>query len=290
MDWSALPPLSALRAFGAYVDTGSVSAAGAALNVSHAAVSQQLRALEAHMGVSLLDRAGRQMRLTAEGDALAKALIDGFGAIQQSVEALTGANARRALQISVTPSFASGWLMPRLARFRERHPEVNLMIDPSAAIRPLEPGGIDLALRYGTGTWPGLEAELFLPSSIAVVAAPALLNNADITTPKDLARFHWLQELGTTEASKWLEQQGAKPGEAGYTELPGNLMLEAARQGQGIAITAAVFVQQDIEAGRLKLLYEDARKGGYYLVTRPGVHRPPLRDFLRWLRSEVRKS
>ena len=291
MNWSSLPPLAALRAFAAYTETRSVNAAGGVLNVSHAAISQQMRALESHLGVALLDRSGRKLALTHEGETLGRNLIEAFGSITQTVEALTGADALRPLQISVTPTFAAAWLMPRLNGFREKHPDINLMIDPSALVQPLEPGGIDMALRYGDGNWPGLESDLLISSPIVVVAAPDLVGSRDITSPADLRDYHWLQELGTNEATEWFALHGVdRDAGRGFTALPGNHMLEAARAGQGIAIVAGVFVENDVRAGRLRKLFEDKRKKGYHIVTRPGVPRPPLKAFLTWLRREAGKS
>lgn len=291
MDWSSLPPLSALRAFAAYADTGSVSEAGSALNVSHAAISQQIRNLETHLGVSLLDRSSRKMRLTHEGERLATALAEGFGAILVATQELTGRDVDRPLEISATPGFAATWLMPRLPGFRAHHPEISLTIDPSAAVRMLEPGGLDVAIRYGNGDWPGLESHLLVRSPIAVVAATALVGDRRIETPADLRPFPWLQELGTNEATDWLAENGVEHDRSlGLTALPGNLMLEAARQGQGVAITARLFAEPDLAAGRLRILFEDRRKKGYWLVTRPGVARPPLRHFVTWLRREAAKA
>lgn len=291
MDWRSLPPLSALRAFAAYAEHRSVEKAGGALSVSHAAISQQIRNLETHLGLALLDRQGRRMVLTPDGERLAAALLDGFGIISRMADELTGRDAGRALEISATPGFAAAWLMPRLPGFRANHPELSLTIDPSAGLRTLEPGGLDVAIRYGNGSWPGLEAELLVQSPIAVVAAASLVGDARIDTPADLRQFPWLQELGTNEATNWLAEHGIERDCAhGMTGLPGNLMIEAARQGHGIAITARLFVETDIAAGRVRLLFEDSRKKGYWLVTRPGVQRPPLRHFVSWLRREAAKA
>jgi DNA-binding transcriptional LysR family regulator len=153
-DFHALPPLAALRAFAAFVEAGSLVRAGAALNVSHAAVSQQLRALETHLGVALFDRSGQALRLTAEGQRLAEAVVSGFEAMGRAVEELTGRDAGRPLMVTTTSSFAAGWLLPRLADFRARHPGIDLMIDPSPEVKPLAPGGFDVALRYGAGADP----------------------------------------------------------------------------------------------------------------------------------------
>ncbi|MDA7427368.1 LysR family transcriptional regulator [Primorskyibacter aestuariivivens] len=288
MHWTALPPLAALRAFAAYAETGSVQKAGAALNVSHAAISQQIRNLESHLGLTLLDRSGRAARLTHEGRQLAEALADGLGTIAARVAELTGADAARPLHVSTTPSFASNWLMPRLAGFRSLHPDIDIMIDPNPALTNPQPGGIDVAIRFGAGRWPGLEAELLLPTSIAVVAATDLIGTHPADCAEDLMRFPWLQELGTSESTAWLRNQGVTEARtAGLVHLPGSLTLEAARQGQGILVTAKEWVLGDIAAGRLRLLFEDPPGKGYHIVTAPGVPRPPLRDFLRWLRRQA---
>ncbi|WP_299599836.1 LysR family transcriptional regulator [uncultured Tateyamaria sp.] len=291
MEWRSLPPLAALRAFAAYVDTGSVVAAGQALSVSHAAVSQQLRALEAHLGVSLFDRSGRAMRLTPDGEILAQGCADGFASITRAVALVTGAEAARPLHISPTPSFASAWLMPRLSEFRVKHPEINLVLNPTSDIVQLSPGGVDLSIRYGVGGWDGLDSELLVPTSMVVVAAPDLVAGRDVSDPSSLGALPWLEEIGTTESSRWLSQRGAADMPRGpVTQVPGNLMLDGARDGQGLAVTVRNFVAADIAAGRLVVLHEDAVDGaGYHLVTRPGVLRPALRDFIRWIRKAAKE-
>ncbi|MFC2968460.1 LysR family transcriptional regulator [Acidimangrovimonas pyrenivorans] len=280
--WLSLPPLSALRAFAAYVETGSVSAAGARLNVSHAAVSQQLRALETHLGVRLLDRSGRALELTTEGRLLADAVTAGFGGIARVVELLTGAEQSRPLQVTTTPSFAGGWLMPRLADFRSRHPEIDLAIDPSGAVKPLGPGGHDVALRYGNGDWAGTEAHLLVDSGLVVIAAPELVGGRAVGCVADLADLPWMQELGTNEATDFLERHGVARGAGGLTSLPGNMMIDAVRDGQGVAVIARAFVAADIAAGRLRLLFEDDSRKGYFLVTPQGVMRPAVKAFAQW--------
>ena len=207
------------------------------------------------------------------------------------IEALTGAQADRPLQISTPPTLAAPWLLPRLPRFHEKYPDISLMIDPSAKVQPLEPGGIDVALRYGNGDWSGLEAELLIASPIVVVAAPSLVGRVEITDLSDLSSYPWMQELGTSEASDWFIEKGLHNSlPRVISAMPGNLMIEAARQGQGVATVARAFVEHDIEAGRLRLLFEDVRKKGYHIVTRPGVPRPPLRAFLTWLRREAART
>ncbi|MEO0751909.1 MAG: LysR family transcriptional regulator, partial [Pseudomonadota bacterium] len=175
MNWHTLPPLSALRAFAAFTEAGTVAKAGDALGVSHAAVSQQIRALEGHMGLTLVDRSSRALELTPEGAQLAEALTEGFGVMDRSIAALTGADAQRPVHISTTQLFAMTWLMPRLLDFQDKHPGIDLMVNPSAELTDPGPGGFDLALRFGSGNWPGLEAEMLVPTDIVVTAAPALV-------------------------------------------------------------------------------------------------------------------
>ena len=288
MDWSALPPMTALRALAAYADTGSMTAAGARLNVSHAAISQQIKGLEDRMGLSLIDRARGKGGLTPEGHALAETTLDAFANIAMLSAELTGRDAERPIQVSTTPTFASSWLMPRLAGFRQKHPELSLMVDPTPELREIKPGGLDMAVRYGSGNWPGVEADLIVESTIAIVASPDLVGTGDFESPGDLTQFHWLQELGTSEASEFLSRYGAVLNTAkGLTSLPGNLLLEAARAGQGIGVAARAFIQPDVDSGRLRILFEDTRNDGYYLVYRPGVMRPSARALYRWIKSET---
>lgn len=286
--WRDLPPLTALRAFAAFVEAGSLVAAAGQLGVSHAAVSQQLRALEAHMGVSLLRRRGRELVPTPEGRRLAEALAEGFGTIAAEVARLTGAEAARPLRLTTTPSFAANWLMPRIGDFRERNPGIDVVIDPTGTLQPLGPGGFDLALRYGSGVWPGCEAHLLVDSGVVVVAASALVGDREVTRIADLADLPWMQELGTSEATDFLQAHGvSRTARQGMTTLPGNMMIDAARDGQGVAVIARAFVAADIAAGRLRELYADPRRKGYYLVAPEGVLRPPARAFALWARRQA---
>lgn len=289
MDWLSLPPLSALRAFAALAERGSVTAAGDSLNVSHAAISQQIRALETHMGLALVDRSGRKLVLTAEGRQLADALTAGFGAIARTVELLTGADAHRPLQISTTPGFAAQWLMPRMLDFRNRHPHIDVMINPTPDVVPLEPGRIDIALRHGTGDWTGLAVERLFRTRLVVVAAPTLVGERVIADPSDVADLPWVQEYGTNESTDWLRRKGLSQMRiGGITQVPGNLMLEGVRQGQGVSLVIRAWVEEDIAAGRLRLLFEEPEESGYYIVTRPGVLRASAKAFVAWLRNQAK--
>lgn len=281
--------MAALRAFTAYADRGDVQSAGDALNVSHAAISQQLRALEDHLGVSLLDRSGRALSLTLEGRALAEISLQGFEAIAQIVGEITGAEAERPVHISTTNSFAANWLMPRLARFRAAHPKIDLVIAPHPERMDPKPGGVDLAIRYGNGPWPGLESELLLDAPVVGVASPDLVGPKPCKTAQDLAKYTWFEELGTHEATGWLRDHGVKP-EGGTVTVPGNLAVDAARAGEGVTITTSTAVETDLASGALICLFEGRKTSGYHLIVRPGVHRPALRKLIAWLRIEAKSE
>lgn len=289
MIWRELPPLSALRAFAAFAQTGSVVAAGDALGVSHAAISQQLRSLEAHLDVALLERSGRALALTDSGADLAHALGTGFAEISAGVRRITQAQDARPLHVSTTPTFAASWLMPRLPLFRALNPDVDLMVDASAKVVDLSADGIDVALRYGRGNWPGLSSEMLVRSPLVVVAAPSLIGPSGIPSPSELTNLPWLEEFGTNESTQWLERNGVnKQMRRGVTQVPGNLLLDGARDGQGVACVVHAFVERDIASGRLiELAREDVQNSGYHIVTRPGVLRPALKEFLRWLRKQA---
>lgn len=284
-----MPPLAALRAFAAFAERGTLVGAGGTLGVSHAAVSQQIRSLEDHLGLPLVDRTGRKLELTEAGAVLAQACSEGFGNIARTVEDITGVSDARAVHVSTTPTFAASWLMPRLPAFQADHPGIKLLIDPTPKLAELSPGGIDLAIRYGVGPWGRYDCQMLLESPIVVVAAPSLIAGRSVGTPTDLACLPWLEELGTTESTTWLHRHGVEQGAVGaYMQMPGNLVLDAARGGQGIAVTVRAFVAADIAEGRLVQLFEEPQAGaGYHLVTRSGVMRPGLRTFVRWLARQV---
>lgn len=283
MDWRRFPSLSALRAFAAFAEARSLEQAGVRIGVTHAAISQQIRALEGELGVALVDRGGRRLTLTVDGQRLAEALSQGFSQIATTIAQITGADETAPLRITTTPSFAAGWLMPRLPDFRAHHPAIDIAIDPAPEMREIGREA-DVGLRYGNGGWPGLDAQLILRSSIVVVAAPSLVPADRVADLSYLAGLPWLQELGTNEASTFLDGNGlTRRKGAAIISLPGNLMLDAARDGQGVAVVARAFVEGDLAAGRLRLLMEDPDKEGYFLVTRPGPQRAAVKSFTRWV-------
>ncbi len=286
-----LPSLTALRAFEAAARTLSFSEAGREMNVSHAAVAQSVRKLEGELGRPLMRRAGRGLALTPDGALLARGVSDGFDRIRATLAAFAEEDESRPVRVTLTPNFAVGFLIPRLGGFRRAHPEVQLDIDPSARVVDLSDGHMDLAIRYGAGDWPGVESRLLVPSPRIITAAPSLIAGRAPRRLEDLAAFPWLQEQGTEEMARWLADRGIEGLHgAGGAYLPGYMIHPALLEGQGIAISGKVFVQADLDAGRLVALFEDEDPDGrlgYHLVRRAGPERPGVQAFTRWLRREA---
>ena len=288
MNWSGLPSLSSLRAFAAVADTGSYTQAATALNVSHAAVSQQVKALEERLGVPLVARDGRGITLTEEGETLARDLATGFAAIRRGVETLTGADAERPVQVTMSPAFAVRWFMPRITDFQKQHPEITLMLNPTAEVVELKPGGIDLAIRYRDSRGPDTKVDPVLIADMVVVGTPALIGEQEITDPAMLVDMPWLQELGTNEVADWIARHGVtldRP--LMITHMPGNLIMEAVRRGDGITYTARPWVEEELRSGQLIGIFLEKAFGTYYIKTRPGVLRPPVKTFVKWLKQQA---
>ena len=283
-----LPSLNSLRAFATVAETGSYSRAGSALNVSHAAVNQQVKALEARMGMTLVVRDGRGIALTNEGAALARDLAAGFATIQRGVEALTRADASRPVQVTMSPVFAVKWLMPRLMDFQQHHPDVTLMLNPTGVVMELRPGGIDMAIRYRDRHAPGTVDNRILTADLVVVATPTLIGGRKITSPAMLVDLPWLQELGTNEVGDWLARQGVTPDESlMITHMPGNLIMDAVCLGDGVTLTMRPWVEVELRSGELIELFSDQDFGTFFIETGPGVPRPAVRVFERWLQRQA---
>jgi len=153
MDWNTFPSLTSLRAFAAAAEFRNLTKAAAALNVTHSAVSQQIRGLERHLDTRLVTRTRHGIYLTSRGEFLAAGLLEVFAKMESLTESVSSVEAVRPLVVSATPMFSSAFLMPRLSTFIEEHPHIELRIDSTIQAVDLRPGGIDLAIRYGTGKW-----------------------------------------------------------------------------------------------------------------------------------------
>lgn len=282
-DWRHLPSLSSLRAFEAAARLGGFSSAARALNVTHAAVAQAVRGLEADLGTTLLRREGRGLALTEEGARLARSLREGFSAIAAGVEALRGAERRRGLRVTCMPSFAQQLLLPRLGDFWRRHPEIAVSIAPSMAVADLARDGLDLAIRIGDPPWPGTQAEHLMDARLLLVAAPSLLEKGD-----DLAKLPWVMDPSDAYVAGVLRAGGLDPQALAPIGIDDPLLeLAAARAGYGLLFATDRVVQGDLAAGRLvSIPFRGLPRYAYWLVTLPGPRRPALETFIAWLRAE----
>ena len=287
INWRDLPPLSALRAFAAVAELGGFSQAARALNVTHAAVAQQVRALEALLDTPLVARDGRGMALTAEGQQLAQALADGFGTIASGIAALRAGGSDRPVRITLTASFASQWLMPRLKDFWDMHPDIALSLHPDARVSDLRRDGMDLGIRYGNGDWPGVSARFLAPARMAIAAAPDLLDGRESLSTAEMQEMEWILARDWPEQENYLRSLGLDPRTLSRTDFVNEeLSLAAARQGLGLVVESLALMEDDLEEGRLILLHDSKdRLPAYFIVTSPGPQRAATRAFLKWLES-----
>jgi LysR family glycine cleavage system transcriptional activator len=290
MDWKTIPSLAALRAFDAFARHGSFSAAARELNVTHAAIAQHVRALEAHFGEALAERQGQTMCLTATGRELAQALGEGFDIIADGVGRIADRNAQRPIMVTLTPTFAETWLMPRIGSFWAAHPDIEVRLAPSVELVDLRRDGIDLAIRFGQGNWPGHEVEPLAVNSFVVVAAPGYAKARSLDDLGRLNRLDWFFATASNEQRVWGRALGIDYASLGAQELANNSMvLSAVRAGLGVSIQAQALVESDIASGQLTSIHEGDPEGlGYYIVTRPGVLAPGAAAFRRWLKKTAR--
>lgn len=288
IDWRALPSLTALRAFAATAELRSFSQAARVLNVTHAAVAQQVRALEDHLGRSLVQREGRGVGLTADGEQLAEALGEGFGAMIRGVEALRAGEVDRPVRVTLTASFAAQWLMPRLKDFWDRHPDIGLSLHPEPRVVDLRRERMDIGIRYGDGTWPGVETTYLAPARLVIAGAPALIGDRDLA-PEDMRDLDWVLSGNWPEQDAYLRSLGLDPGLLSRTDISSDdVAIAAARQGLGLVVESLALLEADVAEGRLRLVHESPeRLPAYFIVTLPGPQRAAARAFLKWLKAQA---
>ncbi|MBL4813375.1 MAG: LysR family transcriptional regulator [Rhodobacteraceae bacterium] len=284
-----MPPLAALRAFEAAARHLNFSAAARELNVTHAAIAQQVRALERHLGVALIFRDGRSMALSPEAAILATAARDGFGMIAQAVTDLNEQSQLAPIKVTITPSFASQWLMPRLKSFWDKHPDIAVSLHPSSEVVDMRREGMDVAIRFGDGNWPGLEVKGLVHADYIIAAAPSLSAGRKALSLEEMRQMPWVAEAKWPEQWALLSEIGVTPENARIKTFETvELALSAARQGYGLILHLAALMDDDIGTGRLDPVYHGSEdRFGYFVCTLPVHHRPGLREFLRWLRSQV---
>ena len=288
MDWSHIPSLASLRAFEAAARHQSFSKAAAELNVTHAAIAQHVRALESDFAESLIVKKGRGVMTTNAGNALAASLSEGFAIIGDGVRDLRALREGRPLNISVTPMFATNWLIPRLGEFWAKHPDISININPSSDIVDLRRDGFDMSIRYGEGDWPNVQAELLTNGDFWVIASPDLIKDRKVDCLEDVADLPWLLESHMMERRALIEAEGVCIDDISHTLLSTNgMVLSATLAGLGVAVQAKSLIEREIASGALVKLCELTQENlGYYIVTLPDRHPKGLTTFLRWLRTK----
>ncbi len=290
MNWKDIPSLLALRAFESAARHRSFTMAATELNVTQAAIAQHVRVLERQFGEVLVVRAGRGIDITPAGRDLADKLFQGFDTIAEAVADLARTTEERPLSIATTPGFATHWLMPRMGDFWAKHPEINVSITPGLDAVDLRKDGFDIAIRYGTGDWPGLQSELLSDGQFWVVGQPALLQGRQDSCLSDTVGLPWLFDQAMHEQRALVESEGIDFQAADVRFLATNtLVISAAKAGMGIAIQSKSLVQDEVARGELvKICQLHHPKFGYYLVSIPEHDRPAIRKFKTWLRRQAK--
>jgi LysR family glycine cleavage system transcriptional activator len=285
-----LPPLNALRAFEVAARHGSFTGAASELRVSHAAVSRHVRALEARLGVTLFRKAARGVQLTEEGRRYLKTVSDAFDSIAAATETLARTS-QIEIRVSAEPSFAAKWLIPRLGRFRDAHPDYDVVLEASPRLVDLERDEADLAIRYGLGGWPGLREALIAPSQLYPVGSPRLIGRRKLRQPVEIAQFTLLHEDGGGLWRRWFEAAGAPDIDVtrGPRFLEAALAIDAAAAGQGVALAEQALIAGELTAKRLIKLSDIGLVDGafYLLFLEAAARRRPIAAFRDWLLAEA---
>jgi LysR family glycine cleavage system transcriptional activator len=285
-----IPPMQALRAFEAVASLGSLTKAADALSLTHGAISHQIKSLEATLGVPLVERQGRGIRITDAGARLATRVRAALADIADAMREASERTSARQLRVSVTPSFAARWLLPRLGSFIRQHPDVDLDVRAGSALVDFQRDDVDVAVRWGiVGQWPGVKAEELLRDVFFPVCSPRLSNLP--RAPSDLAH-HTLLRSDDEFWKPWFEAVGLDWPEPDRGPIfnDSSLMLQAAVDGQGIALARASLIGNDIRNGLLVRLFDIDVPGPrrYYLVYPPRmVDSPKLALFRAWLHDEI---
>lgn len=286
-------PLSALRAFEAAARHGSFKHAARELAVTPTAVSHQIRALEDLTSVPLFGRRARKVSLTEAGAQLYPVLRGGFDAFEAALERLARTRRRAHVTISATSAFTAKWLVPRVAGFHRLHPDIDLQLHASDEPVDLAGSGVDIAIRYGRGPYPGLVAEPMFTDWFAPVANPSL----GIATPADLDKaslvhFEWRRPLPTNPTwQAWFAQAG-RPAIESAAQLrfsDEGHAIQATVAGQGVALLSLALVREELSAGHLVQPFGPSIAGHTYHLVMPedGTRDPAAAAVAAWLRAEA---
>jgi LysR family glycine cleavage system transcriptional activator len=285
-----LPPLNALRAFEAAARLGGFAAAAGELGVTAGAISQQVQLLEARLDRRLFERRPRSLRLTADGRALLPVLSEALDGVEAGIARALFPPPRVTLSVFAQTSFALGWMLPRLPRFRREEPEIELQLSTGIDAPELR-GGPDAVVLHGRGPWPGLATHLLFPDRLVPVCAPAWLAAHGTPAPQRLAEATLLvSDTAPADWEEWFAHAGcrglrpARPLRFGSSLLP----PQAALHGLGVALADPALVAPELAAGRLVTPLPGIpplRRGtGWHLAHLPARGREPgllaLRDWL----------
>lgn len=287
-----LPPLDALRVFEAAARRLSFAAAAEELHLTASAVSHRIKALEAQLRLVLFERLTRKVRLTPAGRAYAVAVADAIAILREATRRLA-AEANRPLTASVTPLFGARWLLPRLARFEAAHPGVTVRLISTMRMADFATDGVDCAVRFGKGAWPGLAAHRLMSMDYVPVCAPSLVRRGRIKSPSDLARHTLLHAEAASEAWRmWLVAAGATgvDPDSGQTLSDTTAAIQAAIDGIGVAISDRKFIARELKQRRLVTPFAiDMPSGGAFYFVYPEGRADDRRiaTFRDWVLAEL---
>lgn len=269
-----LPPLNALKAFEAAARHLSFTKAAEELFVTQAAISHQIKSLEDFLGLKLFLRRNRSLLLTDEGQSYFQDIRQTFIAMTESTERLIAKGAKGTLTVSMQPSFAIHWFIPRLSLFTDLHPEIDVRVKAVDADDDTLVDDVDVAIYYGNGHWPGLQLYKLHTEYRIPVCSPALLADKSLATPNDLSHVQLLHDISRRDWSRWLSQTGVTIPNAGQGPIfsHSTMVLQAALLGQGVALGHSLLTRQDIHQGRLVCPFPQIllSNNAYYLATEEG--------------------
>ena len=294
-----LPPLAALHAFETAARHDSFQRAGDELHLSAGAVAHQVKQLEAWLGMSLFQRLPRGVALNATGRRYADALRPVLSELAEVSEAVRKQGDDKVVTVSATQSFATRWLMPRLGSLRDRHPQIDLRVLASTHPADFARDGVDVAIRLGTGPYPGFVVDAMHEERFFAVCSPSFIVLQDgIKHHADVLRYTLLHDewepriARETDWVQWLQHFGVPyAANVGPKFSHTYLTLEAAASGQGIAIAPEYLIEPDLRAGRLVRLFEQGVLGPYrYHLLRMPDARPLVHEFCAWVIDEVARG
>ncbi len=286
-----LPPLQGLYYFFIAAKEGSFKAAAKHLFVTPAAISQQIRQLEEFLGAELFVRQHRKIILTPQGELLFSQTERGFSHIQQGVRLINQDPNPNQLSISTLPSFAHHWLVPKITAFRQRHPDISLLLEPTNELVSFQDSQIDLCVRYGLGKYPNLESQWLMDEAFYPACHPVYQKEHGIYEIEDLGKAELIEDLWPDlDWTMWLKKLGQHAAKPALKYSGSHLVLEAALSLQGVALVKHSLAYQYFRTGKLVRIGDIAIKPkfAYYLCAPKGyLQRPKAQLFAKWLREEV---